>query len=915
MRMRFSIDYFTIWGQRMCLFGNVPELGSGESAKAISMSLVDNEKGRWEVDIELPVNELVQVEYKYMLLDEYNDVTFFEHGDMRRLEIGKLEKDEMLVLDKWRSSNDPENIMFTSAFLNALSKPKSYTEQKSFSRVLKDEKVVRLQIPVTRIENGHRVGVYGSCKSLGNWDNTKALLMENSKNPFWTVEFKVKKDEFPIQYKYFIFDENENRIFFDEDGVNRSLLFDNVGDFKKVICSDQGFRYPRYPWKGSGVAVPVFSLRTKRSFGVGEFLDIKPLVDWAKRTGLKLIQILPINDTVATHTWVDSCPYSGISVFALHPMYLNLEAIGNISSKVTKEIIECQKDMLNNLDQIDYEKVMKLKYQFVKLIYKELKSDFLKSKSFKEFFGKNEEWLKDYAAFSYLREFFGTADFKTWGRFANCSRAVVDEIVSPDSNHFDDVAIHYFIQYHLHLQMLEAANYARDNGVLLKGDIPIGIYRNSVDAWSVPELFNMDSQAGAPPDDFSQDGQNWKFPTYNWERMSQDGFKWWISRLKKMSEYFDAYRIDHILGFFRIWEIPKHSVQGIMGWFNPAIAIDVNEFYERSIPFDYQRFCRPYIRGYMIDNIFGNDANFVKEELLDESSLGCFLPKERFDTQKKVEDFLILGPEASCEQRAFNDKIKAGMFKLLAEVLFFEVPDSNATKFHPRHSMFKTQSFMDLDDHTKGKLWDLYIDYFYRRNEEFWRQQACIKLPAIKNATNMLVCGEDLGMVPDCVPSLMCELGILSLEVQRMPKDPKIEFAHPADYPYLSVATPSSHDTSTIRGWWEEDTSRSQRFYNNILGRMGASPFFCDTSIVKDILIQHFYSPSMWAIFPIQDFLGISDSLKLEDSRHERINLPSISVYYWRYRMHLDIEDLLKQDDFNDQVLDLVKSSGRYWAY
>jgi 4-alpha-glucanotransferase len=147
------------------------------------------------------------------------------------------------------------------------------------------------------------------------------------------------------------------------------------------------------------------------------------------------------------------------------------------------------------------------------------------------------------------------------------------EFSSPDQPHFDDIAVNYFIQYHLHVQLSEAASYAHAHGVVLKGDIPIGVNRNSVDTWVSPELFHMQMQAGAPPDMFSVKGQNWELPTYDWDEMERTGFDWWKKRFSQMSNYFDTFRIDHILGFFRIWQIPIQQVEGIMGYLNPSIPI------------------------------------------------------------------------------------------------------------------------------------------------------------------------------------------------------------------------------------------------------------------------------------------------------------------------------------------------------
>jgi 4-alpha-glucanotransferase len=628
-----------------------------------------------------------------------------------------------------------------------------------------------------------------------------------------------------------------------------------------------------------------------------------------------MIQILPINDTVAKHTWQDSYPYAAISVYALHPIYINLSEIGKLNSEINQQIIEAQGKYLNTLERIDYEAVMKLKSRFFKLSYDQNRDEFLKDPEFTRFFSENEYWLRPYAAFSYLRDLFNTPDFSRWNEYSHPTPELLTILTDAQSEHYDEVAVHYYIQFHAYRQLLATAGYARSQGVVLKGDIPIGIYRNSVDAWMQPELYHMDRQAGAPPDDFSIKGQNWRFPTYNWEKMALDNYAWWQQRLRQLSGYFDAFRIDHILGFFRIWEIPASQIEGLMGYFNPSIPYYRDELQRLGLWFDEQRLCRPYIREHFLYDRFGDLTGFVKENYLEEYSPGCYQIRPEYDTQSKVEEKLAIEPDASPALRNRTERIIQGMNSLISEVVFLEAPDTGGNAFFPRNAVHFTRSYQELDDHSKGVIDRIYLDYFYRRNEEFWREKAMSKLPIIKQCTNMLLCGEDLGMVPACVPSVMNELGILSLEVQRMPKNPQIAFGHPAAYPYLSVATPSSHDTSTIRGWWEEDPGRSQRFYNDNLGNYGPSPFECTPDIVRQIIIQHLYSPSMWAVFPIQDLLGMDENLRYSNPNSERINNPGNPNHYWRYRMHLNLEDLVEQSAFNAQLTDLISKSGRLEVY
>ena len=568
-------------------------------------------------------------------------------------------------------------------------------------------------------------------------------------------------------------------------------------------------------WKGAGTAIPVFALRSEDDFGVGEFLDLKKMVDWAVLTGQTFLQLLPVNDTTMFGTIDDSYPYNANSTFALHPQFINLPAAG---VPVDKEYLKLQKQLnsfvKDGRPETDYVSVNREKRRLLRKAFDANWKSLSRTKAYRNFLAANREWLIPYSRFCALRDEFGTPDFSQWGEFAVYDEARLERW---NKSHRSETDFNCFLQFHLDAQFRQVRDYAHSKGVVLKGDLPIGISRTSADAWQFPKLFNMDSQAGAPPDAFSADGQNWGFPTYNWEEMAKDGYAWWKARLRKMSEYFDAFRIDHILGFFRIWQIPVPEKSGLAGYFSPAIPYSADEL--RSW-------------GY------GN----------------------RMD-------------------RFIEDPHRPGWY-------------------HPR---------IDAKD-----LGGLYIDFFYRRHNEFWKHNAMGKLSALLGSTNMLACGEDLGMIPACVPEVMQRLNILSLEIQRMPKDPAQTFADPARYPYGCVCTTSTHDMSPIRAWWEEDRSLSQRFYNEALGCGGAAPYFCEPWVCRRIVEQHLWSPAMLVILPLQDWLSISPELRYKGNpADERINVPAIPRYHWDYRMHLSLEELLAAKDFNTDVATLVKSSGR----
>ncbi|RYY61222.1 MAG: 4-alpha-glucanotransferase, partial [Chitinophagaceae bacterium] len=614
---------------------------------------------------------------------------------------------------------------------------------------------------------------------------------------WWTAKLDLGDAVFPLSYKYGVYNFKKNHFTYYEEGDNRLLQSQETPE-TLTILHDGFLRLPNTSWKGAGIAIPVFSLRSQNSFGVGEFADLKLLADWASGVGMKLIQLLPVNDTSATFTKADSYPYAAISAFALHPQYISLARVAGKKGAASLKSLAKKQKQLNALAEIDYEEVMKIKMQVLRELFEADGDEFTKEADYKEFVAQNNHWLKAYATFSQLRDKFGTSDYNQWKTNSVYDEAEVDRLVTNRSRTGKEIRFYNFVQYHLHLQLREAVEYIHKRSIVVKGDIPIGIYRYSVDAWQEPGLYHMDWQAGAPPDDFAVKGQNWGFPTYNWDRMQQDGFRWWKRRFEQMSNYFDAFRIDHILGFFRIWSIPLDAVEGIMGRFIPALPIRHHEFGERGIWFDYDRYCRPYITDAVLAEVFGDRAQFVKEHFVQSNVRGGYDLLDAYRTQRKVEAYF-----AEQEATPGNESLKQGLYDLVSNVLFFDEPGSNGTNYHFRISIDSTTSFRHLDEGTKGRLKELYVDYFFRRQDEFWKGEALRKLPALKAATHMLICGEDLGMVPATVPSVMKDLGILSLEIQRMPKDPKTEFFHPKTAPYLSVVTPSTHDMSTIRGWWE----------------------------------------------------------------------------------------------------------------
>lgn len=870
-------------------------MGENNVSRALPLNYLNEEL--WYGSIEMDPAEINSLHYRYVFKTENGELVP-EGEKSRKVDMHKLTAD-LLLLDSWNDESFVENAFYTAPFREVFLKDKTKGKAK------KDDSCSHLfKVKAPLLPPGAVVGILGSTAAFGAWDHSAPLVM-TKKGDWWTLALNLTASSLPVSYKYAIVDAETGALLQFESGDNR-VLYGADFSHKKTIVHDAFVRLPNRHWKGAGVAIPVFSLRSADSFGIGEFTDIKLLADWARETGLKLIQLLPINDTSATFTWKDSYPYAAISAFALHPIYINLQKIAGRKALQKIKQLSGRQEQLNALPETDYDEVMRLKMEALRELYAADDMAFLEETAYLEFFEDNRAWLVPYAAFCFYRDKYRTADFSTWKTGSVYHEAEIARLTGAKSKSFRQIAFHYFVQYHLHLQLKEAVDYAHKKGLAIKGDIPIGIYRYGADAWTAPELYHMHLQAGAPPDDFAVKGQNWGFPTYNWQRMEEDHFNWWKLRFHQMSNYFDAFRIDHILGFFRIWSIPTHSVEGIMGRFIPALPVSAHEFGERGIWFDYDRFCKPYIVDAILYQTFDGQTQYVKETFLEPNDRGGYDLKEQFDTQRKIEDYFAAQP-----QTEETNHLKYGLFYLVSNVLLFEEDGSNRLHFHFRISVEDTGSFQHLDEGTKHKLRELYVNYFFRRQDEFWKQEALKKLPALKEATSMLICGEDLGMVPHSVPEVMHRLSILSLEVQRMPKDPRIEFFHPRNAPYLSVVTPSTHDMSTIRGWWEEDREKTQRFFNTVMSEWGAAPYFCEPWVNRAIVLQHLYSPAMWSIFQLQDLLGMSDTLRRENPAEERINLPANPQYYWNYRMHIPLEKLLKETGFNDELKDYITNSGR----
>ena len=849
---------------------------------------------------------LSHIQYRYQVEDADGQVLRNEWDMVPRIYCFDATKDYIFP-DEWRDRPLPMHL-YSSAYQTTAHSSLN-VQLSTFNFQLSTFNVQPLRLPLFRrsilfrvsapqLKAGQIVAVCGSHPAIGSWNTSRYLPMEYAGDGEWMLSVNAQGWLLPIEYKYVVVDSHTHELVAWEEGDNRLVSADYVDgntseipDGQVLVLFGGHLRLAEDTWRAAGVAIPVFSLRSEHSFGVGDFGDLRRFVDWAVATGMKFIQVLPVNDTTTDGRWHDSYPYNIVSMFALHPHYIDLEAAGTLRSKSQMTKFLRRRQELNALPYSDYEAVDRVKTEYLQMLFEEQGHSVLDSKEFKDFVADNEDWLKPYAEFR-----------------------LHTSALSPELSYI------YYVQFLLHTQLKAAADYARSKRVVLKGDLPIGVNRDSVETRNYPELFNLDSQAGAPPDTFSSQGQNWGFPTYRWdgEIMRNGGNEKTSlshshnvsisallkSRLSHMSQYFDALRIDHILGFFRIWEIPHDAVYGLLGHFSPALPLTAEEIAWFGLPFRKELFTKPFVNDRLIERLFGIHAQYVRDNFLVRKAYGLYDLQPEYDTQRKV-------AEAFAERRDESSLwIRDGLMRLISDVLFVADPHQ-PDMYHPRIGVLNEPIYEALSSEEKDAFMRLYNNYFYQRHSFFWGQQALRRLPAMLKDCRMLICAEDLGMLPDCVEPVLDQLRILTLEIQQMPKQQGFEFAHLDANPIRSVCTISTHDMAPLRQWWQEQPERRQRYYVTMLQKEGRAPEQLPAHLAEEIIARHLYCPSMLCILQLQDWLAMDGELRRKNPQDERINVPSDPYNRWQYRMHLTIEELLQATKYNNKVKTMIQRSRR----
>jgi 4-alpha-glucanotransferase len=633
-------------------------------------------------------------------------------------------------------------------------------------------------------------------------------------------------------------------------------------------------RYGEISSYQTGVVVPLFSLRSKESVGIGEFLDLVPFGEWAKKCGMNLIQLLPVNDTGE-----ESSPYSARSAFALNPVYIRLQEIDGAAEILGDEPAK-QNESFAKQPRIPYIKVVRYKRQALRKIFDKKRKEILENEGFQEWIKKNE-WIRPYAVFCALKAENNEASWKKW-----------EKKEKPNES---DVIFQKWMQWVAEEQFLKAVAELNKLDVRLKGDIPILINEDSADVWHHPQFFSLDNRAGAPPDMFCYSGQNWAFPTYKWDNLEKENFSWWRSRIQHAAKFYHAYRIDHVLGFFRIWVVPETEYTGILGHFVPSVPIYMNEILQTGMPRETVNYLTsPNFGEDQLRNWFGSATEEAKQKY--------FEPLQGFEGR------YILRNEYRSE-RVIMDLSDEQVKDTLLNVYWDRVFVGDGETLYPYWYWYNAPVLQTLPEHEINNIRNI-IRGNESKQETLWAENGYKLLSVLSKEADMLVCAEDLGAVPNCVPGVLRDLGILALRVERWSRDWK-QYESPyiplSEYPRLSVCTTSNHDSSTLLGLWNEHDFDRELYWRH-LGQKGSAPATLSAKHISIILKKLFESNSLLAILPLQDFMAISQKFVPQNPDFDRVNIPgTIGIQNWSWKMPCLLEELLEENELNKDIAEIVE--------
>ncbi|MDR2541900.1 MAG: 4-alpha-glucanotransferase [Treponema sp.] len=657
-----------------------------------------------------------------------------------------------------------------------------------------------------------------------------------------------------------------------------------------------------------GVAVPVGALRTKNGMGVGEFSDLGDFALLCKRMKIGLIQILPVNDT-----GFDSSPYFSLTAFALHPIYLRIDELDEFeaASSTLKRRVKTARNKFDKDVRYSHYKILKEKLEILREIFSENKAAIKKSAKkgssgiLAAWIEKNA-WVKQYAVYRRLKELNDLKSWKEWKEHRIVTRKEIEGFWN-DEKLSEEHLFWVWLQYALDNQFSNAVKKIREAGIVLKGDIPILMNEDSCDVWAYPELYNQSLSAGAPPDMFNPDGQNWGFPIYNWEAHEQDDFAWWKNRLAVASKYYEAYRIDHVLGFFHIWASTYNDYSSALGRFIPYIPVAARDLKKLGFDKDRIRWVSQshLLTGEVWDALKNNWGSQYTEEEIKAAADDVF---SKALNRIKNEDIWLFNKnikgEKDIDALGLHPAVRNYLFAKWRDRVFLEYEKG---LFTPTWLYKTTSAYKSFSEEEKKAIEELLAKH-EKKSEKVWETLARKLLTVLAESSPMLPCAEDLGAVPNCLPKVLSKLKILSLKLMRWYTDPDKEgepYVPFEDYPPLSVCTPAVHDSSTLRQWWEKEAD--QKKYANLLG-VPSLPKVFNPGTAKIILSKAASARSRFRIFQIQDIMHLSSNWYSENPVDERINVPgTLNDFNWTYRLPTTIAKIARDKELIKSVRELSR--------
>ncbi|MFP3090801.1 4-alpha-glucanotransferase [Treponema sp. TIM-1] len=643
-----------------------------------------------------------------------------------------------------------------------------------------------------------------------------------------------------------------------------------------------------------GTVVPVGALRGERTLGVGEFPDLVEFAQWCVKMGVGLIQLLPVNDT-----GYESSPYSALTAFALHPLYLRIGDLPEAAS-YTQDLEEISR-RFEKKERFPYGEILRAKMDLLRKIYAAHKTEIGERAKPKGPLGKwidTNPWVKEYAVYRRLKEKNGEKSWKDWASHRTVTAKDIEALWGNEP-YREEHLFWAWIQEALDTQFSRAAAALAEAGILLEGDLPILMNEDSCDVWAHPEYFRRDLSAGAPPDMYSPDGQNWGFPIYDWEAQAKDDYAWWRQRLKTAEKYYQAYRIDHVLGFFRIWASPHGDNSSILGRYIPAVPVELQDL--TGLGFDKPRIrwiSQPHLPSGEVWNALregireSNDAAAEAERVFSQAldRIGqeeLWLFKDTIRGEKDIEALGLHPAARSYLLWAWHNRI------------FLEYEKG---RFAPVWFYRNSRGYASLSEEERRSLEEL-LEKKRVDSEKIWEKQGEKLLKVLIASSPMLPCAEDLGAVPGCVPRVLTKLNILGLRVVRWFRDwnaegqPYIPFE---EYPELSVCTLAVHDSSTVREWWDREVD--QQHFCGFIGEPSL-PKIYNPGTAKILLHKAAAAASRFRVFQIQDLLHLSPKWYAPDSGSERINVPgTANDFNWTYRLPAPISELSRDKDLLNAV-------------